>query len=153
VAGSAAIGRELREFLSTTSRDVMLLAANNVTNSTPVSTDEGSHVGGHAASNWILSTGSPYGGIDGSPGHPSWSAQEAGIQKLQGYDIGRDGPIFLRNNVLYLQFLDRGWSQQAPPGFVATAFSSAVRIAPHGRKQAVRRVLREMAKAAYVKGY
>jgi len=146
MGNAAAVGRELREFLSNLMRDVMLLAADNVTNSTPVDT-------GHAASNWVLSTGSPYAGIDGSRAAVSTAAQEAGIERIQHYDIGRDGPIFLRNNVLYIQFLDQGWSQQAPPNYVALALQAAARRAPRGRKQSVRRVLRDMSRSAYVKTY
>lgn len=124
----------------------MLLAADNVTNATPVDT-------GHAASNWVLSVGAPFTGIDGSREAVRTDAQDAGIARIEQYDVGRDGTIFLRNNVLYLQYLDRGWSQQAPPGFVAAALQSATRVARHGRKTAVRRVLRAMARAAYLKTY
>lgn len=143
---SRKIGQQIREDISRTLRDVMLLAADNVTNATPVDTQ-------HAANNWVLSVGSPYMGIDGSRDAPSSAAQEAGITKINHYDVGRDGPIFLRNNVLYLQFLDKGWSQQAPAGFVATALMAAARRAPYGRKQSARKVLRAMSRAAYLKTY
>ena len=146
MGNAASVGRGLRDFLSKTMRDVMILAADNVTNSTPVDT-------GHAASNWILSLGSPFAGVVGSRENVDWSVQQAGIQKIRGYDIGRHGPrIFLRNNVFYMQYLDKGWSQQAEPGFVAKALMGGARAAPHGRKQAVRRMLRNMARAAYMKG-
>lgn len=125
----------------------MLVACDNVTNATPVATE-------HAASNWVLSAGSPYTGIDGTRDNVSWAAHEAGIRKIQNYDIGRDGPrIYLRNNVLYLQFLDRGWSQQAPAGFVAKALMAAQWRAPADRKEHVSRVLRNMAHSAYIKTY
>lgn len=146
MGNAASIGKAIRADLSRVLRDVMLLAADNVTNATPVDTT-------HAATNWVLSVKSPYMGIDGSRDAPSDAAQQAGIARLQTYDIGRDGRIFLRNNVLYLQWLDKGWSQQAPPGFVAAALLDATRRAPHGRKQATRRVLRAMARSAYRKGY
>lgn len=139
------IGRELRADLSKTLRDVMLLAADNVTNATPVDTT-------NAANNWILSTGTPYNGVDGSRVNPSNQAQTAGIAKILDYDVGRDGPIYLRNNVLYLQYLDQGWSQQADAGFVAAAFQAAARRAPRGTKTRVRKMLRGMARGAYQKG-
>jgi hypothetical protein len=146
MGNAASIGRELRADISRTLRDVMLLAADNVTNATPVDTT-------NAANNWILSTGSPYTGVDGSRLAPSHTAQDAGIKALQGYDVGRDGKIYLRNNVLYLQFLDQGHSQQAPAGFVAAAFQGAARRAPRGRKSAVKKMLTGMARKAYIKGF
>jgi hypothetical protein len=145
MGNAASIGKELRADISKTLRDVMLLAADNVRNSTPVDTT-------HAANNWILTTGRPYGGIDGSRESPSHSAQDDGIADLMDYDVGRDGPIHLRNNVLYVQFLDQGHSQQADAGFVALAFQAATRRAPHGRKGSVRKMLRNMSKRAYAKG-
>jgi len=146
MGSASAIGKAIRDDLSRVLRDVMLLAADNVTNSTPVDT-------GHAASNWVLTVGSPYTGIDGSRAAVSTDAQEQGIARIQRYDIGRDGPIYLRNNVLYVQFLDKGWSQQAPANYVALALQAASRRAPHGRVQSTRRVLRSMARAAYVRTY
>lgn len=146
MAGAAQIGRDIRADLSRVLRDVMLLAADAVTNATPVDTH-------HAESNWVLSTRQPYMGVDGSRSAVSWAAQNAGIAALQTYDIGRDGKIYLRNNVLYLEFLDQGWSQQAPAHFVAMAFQSAARRAPRGRKTAVRKMLRDMSRAAYIRNY
>ncbi len=145
--GSAAqVGKDLRADLSRVIRDVILLAADNVTNATPVDT-------GHAANNWVISTGSPYNGIDGSRAAPSRAAQERGIADIMDYDIGVDGPVYIRNNVLYVQFLDRGHSQQAEPGFVAAALEAAARRAPRGRKQAARKMLKNMSRAAYRKTY
>lgn len=140
------IGADLRSKLSAICRDVMLAAADAVTNSTPVDTT-------HAANNWVLSVTRPWTGVDGSRVSPSHAAQDAGIEAVQNYEIGRDGKIFLRNNVLYLEFLDRGWSQQAPAGFVAAALQTAARRAPHGRKGAARKMLRGVARAAYIKNY
>lgn len=142
---AAQIGRAIREDISNTLKQVMLLAADNVANSTPVDT-------GHATTNWILSTGTPYNGIAGSREAVSFAEREAGIAALQDYDVVRDGPIYLRNNVLYIQYLDKGSSQQADPGFVGAALQSATRRAPHGRKTAVRKMLRNMTRDAYRKG-
>ena len=146
MGNAATIARELRADLSKTIRDVMLLAADNVTNATPVDT-------GNAANNWVLSTGSPFAGVDGSRESPSHVAQDEGIAKLQNYDVGRDGKVYLKNNVLYLQFLDAGHSQQADPGFVAAAFAGAARRAQHGRKRAAAKMLRNMSRTAYLKTY
>lgn len=146
MAGAAAIGREIRAELSRTMASVMTLAQDNLRNSTPVDTT-------HASNNWILTVGKPSTLVDGSRVSPSTTLQDAGIRRMDTYDIGKDGPIYVRNNVLYLQFLDRGHSQQAPAGFVAVAMTNATRRAPHGRKQAVRKMLRNMARQAYLKTY
>ncbi len=145
MGNAAAIGRAIREKMSATLRDAMTVAAESVTLATPVDT-------GHAASNWILSTGSPYAGIAGSRENVSTAEQDAGISRLQTYDVGREGKIFLRNNVFYLQFLDRGWSPQAEAGFVARALATGASVAPHGSKGAVRKLLGGMARAAYHRG-
>jgi hypothetical protein len=139
------IGDEIRQAISKTLRDVMLLAEQNVSTSTPVDT-------GHAMSNWILSVGSPHSGVDGSRADVSFTAQARGRARVQTFDVGRDKRIYLRNNVPYVQYLDRGSSQQAPAGFVARAMAAALRKAPYGRKGAVRKMLRAMAKTAYKKG-
>lgn len=126
-------------------RDVMLLACDNLINSTPVDT-------GHASSNWILSTGSPHRGVEGSRENVTTAAQAAGIAALQDYDMVRDGKIFLTNHVFYLHFLNQGWSQQAVANFIYLAMIAAARRAPAGRKRAVRRMLTRMSHAAYVRG-
>ena len=144
MGNAASIGREIRADISKTLRDVCLLAADNLANATPVDT-------GHASTNWILSTGSPYNGIAGSRESVSVAEQEQGIADLQDYDVVRDGPIYLRNNVLYLKYLDAGWSQQADAGFVGASFQAAARRAPRGRKTAVRKMLRSMSREAYRK--
>ncbi len=143
---SVQIGREIRAAISETLRNVMLLAAASVTDATPVDT-------GHAASNWVLSTGTAYAGVDGSRQSVSHAAQDEGIRRIQSYEVGRDGKIFLRNNVLYMQFLDKGWSPQAEAGFVGAALQSASRAAPHGRKGSAKKILKGMSKTAYHRGY
>ncbi len=146
MGNAASIGKEARAALSKVLSEVMLSARNAVTNATPVDT-------GNAANNWVLSVGRPFTGLSGSRESPSSAAQDAGDERIRDYDIGKDGPIYLRNNVLYLQFLDEGHSQQAPAGFVAAALQTAVRLAPRGRKQAVRRMLKGMSKHAFKKGF
>ncbi len=146
MGNAASVGREMREALSKTLSDVMLSARNAVTNATPVDTT-------NAANGWVLSVGRPFTGQAGTREAPSTAAQDAGDERIRHYDVGKDGPIYLRNNVFYLQFLDQGHSQQAPAGFVAAALQTAVRLAPHGRKTAVRRMLKGMSKRAYLKGF
>ena len=144
-AAIAAIGRDARRELSKVIVDTMTLAVRNLSNSTPVDTE-------HAASNWIVTFGSPFKGVAGSRVNVSWSEFYNGLAKLKRYDVGRDGRVYIRNNVLYLQYLDRGWSQQAPPGFVAMAMTAAAQRAPFGRKMAARKMLRAMARQAYRRG-
>lgn len=146
MGNAASIGKQLREELSKTLSDVMISAAERVTLATPVDTT-------NAANNWILTVGAPFGGVDGSRESPSHAMQDAGIDRIARYDVGQDGPIYLRNNVLYLQFLDRGWSSQAEAGFVARALNSAAAVAPRGRRASARKILKRMSKSAYVRGY
>lgn len=141
----AKIGREMRAKLSSMLSDVMIAAADSVTRATPVDT-------GHAMSNWVLSVGAPYGSVDGSREAVSFNAQSAGIERIQRYDVGRDGKIYLRNNVFYLQYLDKGHSPQAPAGFVTLALQQGARLAPRGRRTQTRSMLKAMAKQAYRKG-
>lgn len=137
----ARIGREIRAQMSAMLAGVMVQAAEAVTDATPIDT-------GHAQSNWILSTGAPYTGVDGSRESVSEAAQVYGLEKMARYDLGRDGKIFLVNNVPYLPDLDKGSSPQAEPGFVARAILSASKAAPRGQRARVRSALRAMGKAA-----
>lgn len=138
---AASIGKQIRAELSKTIRDVMLLVVDNLQNSTPVDT-------GHAGSNWVATFGTPYSGVDGSREAVSYAAQDAGIARLQNYDVGRHGKVFIRNNVPYVPYLDQGHSQQAPAGFVRAAILAALRRASRGRKSAVRKMLNQMARTA-----
>lgn len=146
MGNAASIGRELRADLSRTLRDVFLIGTQSVIDATPVDTE-------HDSNNWMLTTGSPYAGVDGSREAPSHSVRDGLIEKFRNYDVGRDGKIYLRNNVFYTQFLDAGSSQQAEAGFVAKAFAQGARRAGHGRKQAARKVLANVSRSAYHRGY
>ncbi len=143
---ASAIGKEIRAELSRTLSSVRVAACEAVVAATPVDC-------GLAADNWILAVGSPHRGVIGAHEATSPSAQDAGISRIEKYDVGKDGKIFLTNDVDYMQHLDQGSSPQAPAGFVADAFASAIRSAPQGKKTAVRQMLKGMAKHAYRKGY
>lgn len=142
---SAKIGRQIRADLSRVLSQTMLAVVDNLISTTPVDT-------GHARNNWVLTTRQPYTSEDGSRVAPSDAAQRAGIAKIQNYDIGRDGPIYLRDNVRYMQFLDAGSSSQAPAGFVGACFRDAANGVRRGFKVRVKKLLRGMAKSAYRKG-
>ena len=145
MGSAASIGRELRADLSRTIGDVMALACESLRAATPKDTE-------NAANNWIISVGAPFSGTDGSQTSPSHAAQDEGLDRIKSYDIGRDGKVYLRNNVVYLPNLDQGASPQAEAGFVARAFYSAVAAAPHGRKGAARQMLKGMARTAFKAG-
>lgn len=132
----AKIGREMREAASKMMSDVMLAAADGVETACPVKT-------GHLVSNFILTTGAPYVGVAGSPEDVSYAAQDAGREKVLDYDIGRDGKIYLSNNVEYLR---------SQPPFVTEAMTAAAAAAPRGRRAGVRRALKAMAKSALRRG-
>jgi len=144
----AAVGRDMRKALSETLAGVMTAAAEAVTDATPVDT-------GHAQSNWILSTGAPYTGVDGSRENVSEAAQVHGLEKMANYDVGRDGRIYLVNNVPYMRTegdrlgLEDGSSPQQPePGWITKALLTASSKAPKGRRAVVRKALRAMGKSA-----
>lgn len=132
----AKIGREMRAALSRTLSDVMLAAADAVENASPVQT-------GHLRSNFVLTTGAPYSGVDGSPDQVSTTAQEAGKARIRAYDVGRDGRIHLTNNVEYLDYL---------PGFVTGALMTAVRAAPRGMRRRAAAALKAMSISARRQG-
>lgn len=146
MGNAASIGRAIRADISKTVGEALVIACVELAASTPVDTT-------NAANNWILSTGSPFVGVDGSRENPSHAAQDAGIQRMRRYDVGRDGKVFLGNQVFYLQFLDDGWSQQAPPGFVAMVLAGASRRASTERRSAVQRMLHGMSHHAYLRTY
>lgn len=128
----AVIGREMRAALSATLRDVMLTAADAVEAGCPIRT-------GHLLSNFILSTGSPHTGVEGSPESVSYGAQDAGRAKVLAYDVGRDGKIYLSNHVEYLKY-------QTP--FIGQALAAGAKAAP----PEMRGRAREMVLAAWRKG-
>jgi hypothetical protein len=122
----AVIGREMRAALSATLRDVMLTAADAVEAGCPIRT-------GHLLSNFILSTGSPHTGVEGSPESVSYGAQDAGRAKVLAYDVGRDGKIYLTNHVDYLRY-------QRP--FVAEALAMGAAAAPPAQRAAAKSMVK-----------
>ncbi len=132
----AAIGREIRAQLSETLASVMLTAADAVEANTPIQT-------GHLVSNWILSTGRPYQGVAGSRESVSYGAQDVGREKVLAYDVGRDGRIYLGNNVPYLTHV---------AGFVTESLMSAVAAAPRSQRAQARKMLKSMARSALKRG-
>lgn len=133
---AARIGRDLRAKLSKQLADVMLTAADAAEAHCPIKT-------GHLVSNFILTVRAPFTGVAGSPDAVDYSAQDAGREAVLTYDVGRDGKIYLRNNVEYLKYL---------PPFLTEALMAGVAAMPHGRKTATRKMLKQMARDVFKKG-
>jgi HK97 gp10 family phage protein len=140
------IGDAIRAKAAQATRDTMLLARANVTAATPVDTE-------HAMSNWVLSVGAPYTGVDGSRAQVSFAAQQAGDDAVRNYsaaDVKAGKRIYLRDNVFYMRFLNRGSSQQAPADFIYKALTSpgSGRHMPVGTRRATKTALGKLARTA-----
>jgi hypothetical protein len=133
---TARIERAMREKLSKQAADIMLTAADAVDAHCPVRT-------GHLLSNFILSVGAPFTGVAGSPEAVDYSAQDSGREAVLKYDVSRDGKIYFRNNVDYLQHVS---------GFLTEAMLAGAAAAPAGRTVATRSTLRTMSRIAFKKG-
>lgn len=134
--GASGFAQEARAALSALTSEVMLSAADAVEAACPIRT-------GHLLSNFILATGTPHTGVEGSPESVSYSAQDTGRAKVLEYDAKRDGKIYLTNHVDYLKY-------QRP--FVTEAMVSAASAAPRGKNIRARSALRSMARAAFKRG-
>lgn len=92
---------------------------------------------GWARANWVPSITQAY---EANVGQPNDAAdisaarrrQTEGRAALAGYKLTR-GPIFVTNNVPYIQKLNEGSSQQAPAGFVQMAIQTAVKTVAGAR--------------------
>jgi len=87
---------------------------------------------GWARANWVPNIGTPItntaglqpsskGGSGGGSRRRGTSAEQTtGAAKLVTYKLG-SGPIYITNNVPYIQKLNAGWSKQAAAGFIQAA--------------------------------
>lgn len=80
---------------------------------------------GWARSNWLPSVGTPKEETVGKPGALDELAKDAGQSEVLDWEIS-DGPIYITNNVPYIQRLNAGSSKQAPTGFVESAVQAEV---------------------------
>jgi hypothetical protein len=130
------LAARMHKALSAVFGNVMLAVSESIEAASPVKT-------GHLQSNFVLSTGSRYGSVDGSPRAVSHVAQKGGKSRIESYDVTKDGPlIFLTNNVNYLEF---------HRGFVTFALQSgAARISQGG--EVTNRALKSLAKGAAREG-
>ena len=84
-----------------------------------------------AQSNWIPSIGSPAEGTDGERPtevgqRASAALQEAGIAAVDGGYSLDQGPLFVANNVTYIEKLNNGSSRQAPKAFVQAGIGQTI---------------------------
>lgn len=145
MATAKQIGEALYAKCAEITRNTMLLARKNVTNATPVVT-------GHMQSNWVLSIGRPFTGVDGSRAAVSRAAQENGDDQVANYsakDARAGKKIYLRNNVFYAPYVDAHYNN-----FVLRALtgSGSTQFAPAGTKAAARATLRNVALSAFKRG-
>ena len=87
---------------------------------------------GWARANWIPSVGSPVESPAGFPGEVQQSFQQQGVDNVGRYSLS-DGPLYVSNNVPYIEKLNAGTSSKAPAGFVETDLDRAVQ-GQDGRK-------------------
>lgn len=102
----------------------------NLIEATPVDT-------GWARANWVPSIGAGFEVQVGNGGDAGQRAsmrrrQAQGKAELAGYRLSR-GPIFVTNNVPYIQKLNEGSSQQAPAGYVQQAIARAIQTVAGAR--------------------
>lgn len=76
---------------------------------------------GHASANWVPSIGMPSRlEVEGT----ATGEHDSGVAAILAYELA-DGPLFVSNNVDYIQMLNRGHSAQAEAGFVERAVEAA----------------------------
>lgn len=109
--------RQLNEFSDEVTRRLAVNVVDELVRATPVDT-------GWARANWIISVGATLGVPIGPPGVAGVEIAEVFqrqslanlfLTSIQGQ------PIFLENNVPYIDVLNEGSSAQAPAGFVQAA--------------------------------
>lgn len=109
----------LRRFTSETVVRITLDVIHELVPDTPIKT-------GWARSNWVPQIGSSRDETTGSQESVDYSAQETAVADvILNYIL--PAPIYISNNVPYINKLNDGSSSQAPSGFVQTAISRAIR--------------------------
>lgn len=106
-----AIGARLDALLSGAAKALALETEAQLKMACPVDT-------GHARRSFVASVGQPYTGEDDG-------AAQAEVAAVLAYRVS-DGPLFVANNVPYIDQLILGSSQQAPAGWDLVAVDTAV---------------------------
>lgn len=85
---------------------------------------------GWARSNWVPSIGASFDALVGDHENVSTSEQQGGIDSIitRSSSIGAQ-PLYITNNVPYIEALNNGHSQQTPAGFVDFAVDLGVKKA------------------------
>jgi len=112
------------------------LTASPARGGTPVDT-------GWARANWVPNVGSPITSTVGSRPTSSARGRDSGGRFTGGakadtagivnYRFG-SGPIYITNNVPYIEALNAGWSAQAPAGFIQAAVARAAKTVARGKR-------------------
>lgn len=124
--------RELGEAIERGTRqlqnDVADAVQQHIIEATPVSNLETGH-SGRARNNWVATINTPWTQADYvGPFDPSGRARVLENQTvLENNKRGR--PVYIANNLNYIQLLNEGHSTQAPAGFVQAAMLVGMRVA------------------------
>lgn len=81
---------------------------------------------GWARANWAANIGEALTGVVGERPKNGKAAGPSKNPSLLQYKLGQ-GPIYITNNVPYIQQLNAGWSKQAPAGFIQAAVARAAK--------------------------
>jgi len=106
--------RVMGEFFRALQKEVKIIALDineGLIDKTPVDT-------GWARANWILNIGTPFEGPIGTRDSFNTGQQEVGMAAVASQYQLSDGPVFISNNVPYIESLNAGKSDQAPAGFI-----------------------------------
>ncbi len=107
------IGERLTKQIESIFKALILEIDRELRKSTPVDT-------GFARSNWVPSVGAPHVGVvEGAAAHA------AGVAGVLRFKLG-DGSLWVSNATEYIQALNYGHSQQAPPLFIEAAVDRAI---------------------------
>jgi len=98
-------------------RRAAIAADSSVVLGTPVDT-------GRARAGWIATVGSPSGMLPAQGDKEGQTTIAQARTVIESWKLG-GAPIFLTNNVVYIQALDEGSSAQAPYGMTAAAIQAA----------------------------
>lgn len=115
---------QLDEFIEDIMKDITLEATANFIQDTPVDT-------GWARANWVPNIGAEGEGTAGTreqaeAGNVMTADQQQGIAAVATQYTIISGPIYITNNVPYINRLNEGSSNQAPAGFVQAGINRAI---------------------------
>lgn len=117
--------RVTSEFLRALQKEVKIIALDinkGLIDKTPVDL-------GWAKANWIPSIGTSFEGPVGSRDSFDTGEQELGMAAVASQYQLSDGPVFITNNVPYIEALNAGSSDQAPAGFIEAVIDHVVELA------------------------